>query len=108
VSEAQVQRGCIELLRAEGWRVFETHGHEAHKGHGEAGQPDLVAIKRTPIVYDAWPRWTQVLFVEVKVPGGRVSAAQKAWHAAAEADNFSVLVVSEVLDLRRYLKGERA
>lgn len=118
ITHAQVERACIQLLRAEHWRVFQTHT-DARQSMGEKGQVDLVAVRGFNALGWMWLERgnpplnlpgvsATVLFIEVKAPGEKPSKIQKAWHTAAELDGFEVLVVSEVTDLRRYLRGEQA
>lgn len=89
LSEAQVQRACIVLLRLDGWRVFETHSHRAFASAGEPGQPDLVCIKGG-----------RVLFLECKKPGGKAEPHQLEWGRRAMADGYEYLVIDEVTKLR--------
>ncbi len=80
LTEAQFTRQVIQLARLRGWRV--AHFRPAMTAHGwrtavegdGAGFPDLVLLKgKTMIV------------AELKMPGGRPTAAQKAWLAAFAA-----------------------
>ncbi len=96
LSERQIQKACVDFLRAEGWFVFETHSHDARKSMGTPGQPDLVALTRSMVVGTA-----KVLFIEVKRRrGGRVRESQTAWHKHAAEQGFQVLTVRDVDELR--------
>jgi hypothetical protein len=66
---------------------------------------DLSQPRRTlqtiglPDLYLAHPVWRRRFWVEVKRPGGKVSAAQQAWHAVERDAGGTVLVVYGVADL---------
>lgn len=105
VSEAQVQRACIELLRAEGWivRPAARDGRKAARGAYSvpAGEPDLIALKApADITDDGW----SVLLIECKAAGGRLSEVQRAW---AGVWGLPVWLVRSVEDLRAALREQR-
>jgi hypothetical protein len=66
---------------------------------------DLQQPRRTmqtiglPDLYAQHAAWQLRVWVEVKRPGGRVSAAQTVWHATERAAGGHVLVVYGVADL---------
>lgn len=102
VSEREVQKACVELLRSRGWLVFETHT-DARKSMGEVGQPDLVAVRfpGRPVVNPNG--WAQVLMLEVKRKDGRVSKDQRTWHVDAERRGFRVHIIRDAKELENLL-----
>ena len=66
--EAAFQRSVIELAEACGWQVFAPPA-DMRRCHG-AGYPDLTLL-----------RGDRLVFAELKAPKGRVSDAQRGWHA---------------------------
>ena len=98
ISEAQLQKACVELLRAAGWKVRPAPrlGHQQRGGAAyevPKGEPDLLAVKAP----------SRILWAELKTLDGRVSPEQKSWHAAARKAGFEVVVVRSVDDLREVL-----
>lgn len=95
VTERDVQRGCIELLRYHGWivRPAPRDGRKAIRGAYSIppGEPDLLAVRWEN---GAW----RVLLIECKAPGGRLAPHQKRW---IESQPFSVLVVTDAKELER-------
>ena len=96
LSETQVQRQCIEYLRAQGWivRPAPRNGTKAIRGAFSvpAGEPDLICVKRgNP------PR---VEFVECKSTTGKLSFSQIGWAYGA---GFGVHVVRSLDELKRVL-----
>ncbi|MDB5057246.1 MAG: hypothetical protein JWO59_718 [Chloroflexi bacterium] len=75
-SEADIQRGIVDGLRAMGYIVLETEryrrkcscGSYARGSHGTPGQPDLF------VSHEAWGN--QWLGLECKKPGGRIRPEQ--------------------------------
>ena len=63
-------RQIIVAARLEGWRVYHTFDSR----HSEPGFPDLTMTKDGRLV-----------FAELKVAGGRLSAEQKVWGGALQA-----------------------
>ena len=101
ISEKQLEKQCMDLLRAERWLVFQTHGHQAFKSAGDVGQCDLVAVKDT--------RWgrpigeVRVLLLELKTPKGRRSTDQIAWAEKAKRLCFEVDVIRSIEELKAIL-----
>lgn len=68
-TEAEFQAAVVEFLRLKGWLVF--HPYDSRKS--EPGFPDLVCVK------------DRVVWVELKVDGGRLSPHQRKWLDKLEA-----------------------
>ena len=73
LTEAEFMEKVIARARARGWLVHHVRPCRTQRGwttpiQGHAGFPDLVLA-----------RPGQVLFRELKVPGGRLTAAQRLW-----------------------------
>ncbi|MEN6532205.1 MAG: hypothetical protein ABFD89_00985 [Bryobacteraceae bacterium] len=92
IDENHVQRACVELLEAEGYRVFVTHERDARKSSGRKGQNDLVAVRRDG-----------TLLIECKRPGKKQSPEQIAYGRKAIADGLNYIVVHDVDELRAEL-----
>ena len=107
VSEAQIQRACVDVLRMAGWivRPAPREGQKAARGAHSvpAGEPDLIAVKprRTWLSGATGYRtdW-RVLLVECKAADGRLSEAQCMWRGEWCAP---VHTVRSVDDLRAVL-----
>ncbi len=73
ISENDVRKGCLDLLRAHGWwpirqhvGLFRTVGKNPHIiTIGEVGDPDYVIVRAPSF------------FLETKRPGGELSEAQR-------------------------------
>jgi hypothetical protein len=94
--EKHIERALIEAIGLLGLMCekirqggFERRDARARRGRrylrmgASAGFPDL-------LVMDLW------MLIEVKRPGGRLSSAQKAWHARAAAHGVHVVTVFSV------------
>ena len=99
LTEAQIQRQCVEYLRAEGWivRPAPREGYKAARGAHRvpAGEPDLIAVKRM-----SRSAYWMVRFIEVKSAKGKLSEEQKAWMDKRGEEMF---VVRSLEDLKRTL-----
>jgi hypothetical protein len=95
LSEAAIQKQCVEFLRAENWivRPAPREGYKASRGAHRvpAGEPDLIAVR---YVYQ-WG-W-QVLMIEVKDSKGKLSEAQFQWW---KKQPFPLSLVRSLDDLR--------
>lgn len=83
LSEAEIQKACEDLLRLDSWRIFrleQQFSEKKRKCVGIPGAPDCLALR-----YDRGSVTGQILMIEWKAPGGRLSAAQRAFHAAERA-----------------------
>lgn len=102
--EEQVQCQIIDLLEAHGWLVMRTNkfcgAAFSSQGAIEAGMPDIQARKLfSPIVDSLLNRrgtLYELLWVEVKRPGGKVSTVQATWHQLARMRGETVLVAESV------------
>ena len=97
LSEKQLEKQCMDLLRAERWLVFQTHGHQAFKSAGDVGQCDLVAVKWFPHMH------LRTLFLELKTLKGRRSNEQCAWAERAYRLGFIVHVIRSIEELKAIL-----
>ncbi|HEU4544434.1 MAG TPA: VRR-NUC domain-containing protein [Jiangellaceae bacterium] len=80
-SEAALQRAVVKILESLGIWVIRT-GVSVKRGKrgtqsGEPGMPDL---------------WTPLGWIEVKLPGEKLSPDQEAWHNKARKHGHSVRV----------------
>jgi hypothetical protein len=66
LSEAEFQRRVLDTAAYTGWTVY--HTFDARRS--EAGFPDIVAVNA---------KQRRILYVELKSPRGRLSAAQRQW-----------------------------
>lgn len=89
-SEHDLAQACTDLLALDGWRALKTDPvsrREWGKGFGEAGMADYLYIRysdqarlmpekfRGPVDSS----YAQVLWIEWKIPAGRVAPKQHAW-----------------------------
>lgn len=120
----------VELLDEFGqWPELAIYKNEVGKGFYGRILPQLEALcERGPqALYAGWrgvlhrnwvtwglgdgsPDWvghlgSQVLYVELKAPGGRLRAAQRRWHGAAAKKGATVHVVRNVQQMRQILEG---
>jgi hypothetical protein len=85
VSEKDFQKAVADALNALGWRWYHSRPAQTSKGwrtalSGDAGYPDITAVRRD-----------RILFIELKAEQGRLSEEQGAWLAdlgAAGAEAF--------------------
>lgn len=98
-SESEIQRSAIRLLRAVGFRVRRVNaGRTGAARAAEAGAPDLEILNLGG---------GRVGFIELKVPGGKLSASQVLWHAAAKNDEMLVAVAHSPQEALRIAEGWR-
>jgi hypothetical protein len=84
-SEKDFQKAVTDALNALGWRWYHSRPAHTSKGwrtalSGDAGYPDITAVRRD-----------RILFIELKAEKGRLSEEQGAWLAdlgAAGAEVF--------------------
>lgn len=88
MTERQITEQIIAELKRHGFWVFKVHGGPMQK----AGVPDILAC-----------RDGRLLAIEVKRPGGHVTAIQKKRLAELEAAGASVAVVTSVDEVRSLL-----
>lgn len=108
LSEADVQRQCIDWLEIHGWRCIRTGYGAIHRNgravehYGEEGMPDYLAIFYTDIQHAA-----QVVWIEFKRPGGKgarkgtLSKLQRVWRDVERKRGATVLVIESLEQLQR-------
>ena len=97
VSEASVQRAIMEYLTLHGWIVFSFAAggtHKALRGSVPQGWPDLLALKDGRYVH-----------LEVKAPGGKLTAGQLAMHERLRDAGATVLMARGIEDLYEMMGG---
>lgn len=76
ITEASFQNQVVDLARTLGWRIMHTRPAQVRSGRwvtpltGDPGFPDLVLAR---------PNLGDLIFAELKRPGGRVSDHQRVW-----------------------------
>lgn len=92
VSEAEFQTQVIDFAHLHGWRV-------AHFRKVRVQRKDGTVYWQTPVAADGkgffdlvMVRGRLVLWVELKIPGGRIEPDQQAWHSAMKAAGEAVFV----------------
>lgn len=110
LSEAHIERQITDFLGLDGWRALKTDpcsDKSRGKGFGAIGMADVLYIRyRDPAVnIRSFPSVlpltvpeissSQVMWVEHKRRGGRVSMEQKTWHRAERARGALVVVATE-------------
>lgn len=104
LTEAAVERQIIDLLEAHGWLVLRTNNFCGQgfvsQGAIEPGMPDLQARFLIPWVSPVGEAW-QILWIEVKRPGGKVSLKQATWHQLAQRRGETVIVAESVETVAR-------
>ncbi|SRR6266496_3206572 len=113
LTEHQVQTELINYLRIKGWMVMRLNSGKYSVGEGrnrrfimgqEAGTPDLMCFKK--ITYRANPALmlmvekTQLLFIEVKIPGNKPTALQAAKMKELEEYGAKCLVIHSIKELQ--------
>jgi hypothetical protein len=98
VSEADIEKTCTQILEWDGWRSFkmeQNFSERKQKRTGEAGMPDRLYIrywKNCPGPGGKGPaECADLMWIEWKALGGRVSQAQHDWQAAEVARGALVL-----------------
>lgn len=103
--ESEVQRNVLLWLKLHGirhWRSNTGGAMLAGKGgrprpvrFGEPGAPDIMGILHPS---------GRFIGIEVKRPGGKLTAHQQLWHEAARAAGALMIVASSVEDLEQGLR----
>ncbi|MFH1604498.1 MAG: VRR-NUC domain-containing protein [Pseudomonadota bacterium] len=91
ISEAQLQRDCMKLLRLCGWYVRPAP-KESYKAGIPTGEPDLLAV-----------RPGRGLWLELKTPDGKVSDVQRDWHKWARGRGDEIHVIRSIDELRELI-----
>lgn len=126
ITEADVQQACCDLLRLDGWRVFDMEFRAVagrRRALGETGMPDVLAIRYSTENTDpsqgyaysfglgighgghadgSWAQDTDVIWIEFKAPGKLPSAHQSTWHKDERRRGALVLVVDDIDGFRRW------
>lgn len=92
--EKAVQQAVVRVLEAAAFKVSDLSQPRATMQ--TPGLPDLYATSR---------RWGIALWVEVKAPDGKLSAAQEKWHEETRGAGETVVTVWGVDDMVRELQG---
>ena len=103
MTEAEIQRQCIELLTRTGWLVIRLNGGRSgtilwsrwYDDTGvchQKGISDILAVKNS-----------RLLALEIKRPGGKLSIEQREFLTCAMQHGAMPLVVEDVKDLESYL-----
>jgi very-short-patch-repair endonuclease len=108
LSEADVQRQCVDLMESHGWRMIRTGYGEIHRNgrrvecYGEIGMPDYLAI-----YYTDYGAAAKVVWIEFKRPkargvrGGKRSADQTLWRDVERKRGAIVLQIDSLEQLIR-------
>lgn len=91
MTEAQLVQQIKEGLEWQGCTVLRVGQHRADKAGSDCGVPDLL-VRRSEWPYGVW------LGVEVKLPTGRLSAAQEALQQAG-----AIVVARSLEDAQRFV-----
>ena len=104
LKERDIAKTFGDYLKLDGWRLLwcePMSRRDLGKGFGEPGMPDLLAIR-----YAQNPEWSvnvrleiklgcDVIWIEFKRPGGRLSAKQKEWHLAERSRGALTIILGE-------------
>lgn len=97
------------------WMTIEV----SNQASGKAAMFRQIALKRrgvvtgTPDIFIWWYRpstdccaasYLEMIFLEVKVPGGKLTDKQEALHKELREEGHNIFVVYSVDDVKRYLK----
>lgn len=101
--ENAVQKACLDLLvrlQVFHWRsnnapIYDPRRKRYRAHNGIKGLPDICGVLPGG----------RALFVECKAPGGKLSEAQRDFHASASEEGAVVIVAWCVDDLRKGLMG---
>ena len=104
MTEAEIQRQCIELLTRTGWLVIRLNGGRSgtilwsrwYDGEGvchQKGISDILAVKNS-----------RLLALEIKRPGGKLSVEQREFLTCAMQHGATPLVVEDVEELKEWLE----
>lgn len=94
MTEGQIQKQAIELLKLSGYLVFRLNSGRARNNIRlcPPGTPDLLAVKQG-----------RVLWIEMKKPGGVLSESQVDMITALMNHGQEVAVVSGILELQEMI-----
>jgi len=100
LSEKELTKQIVELLRSCGWYVIRTH--QPGQWATQPGVADLIAVDQSR--FDEakgygnlfYPQTSKVAFIEVKGPRGKVSTAQLAFLAEMESRGHIAFVAESI------------
>lgn len=94
MTESQIQKQAIELLKLSGYLVFRLNSGRARNNIRlcPPGTPDLLAVKEG-----------RVLWIEMKKPGGKLRWEQVEMIANLLNKGQEVAVISGILELREMI-----
>ena len=94
MTESQIQKQAIELLKLSGYLVFRLNSGRARNNIRlcPPGTPDLLAVKQG-----------RVLWIEMKKPGGALSESQVGMITTLMNHGQEVAVVSGILELQEMI-----
>ncbi len=100
MSETDISRAIKKALVSLGHMVIRVHSGAVQKGPhwirmADEGTPDLCVLTTG----------ARVVFCETKTPVGKLSEAQKRWHAAALERGHRVAVVRSVAEALKAVTG---
>ncbi len=94
LSENDVEQQICDFLRARHWRVTRNHVGRFKTADGrwitvgEVGHADWTATKPLRLPLGKWVAGSQLIYIEVKAPGKRPTAAQETWLACREQEGY--------------------
>lgn len=97
MKESEIQKQCIDYLKAHGFFVWRNHVQRVKISGGSAnnpakGSPDIFAIKQGTFYA-----------IEVKTPIGKVSQIQRTWLQTAKDHGAVSMVVRSIEELIQFL-----
>lgn len=118
-SEAQTQKAVCEFLSARKiwWMRCNTGAMQAeHNGKrrflrfGKPGMADIQAISKFDFQHTVgpntyWATMPRVIWLEIKSPTGKQSAAQKEFQAEVEAEGHTYLLVRDINEVIEFFGG---
>jgi Holliday junction resolvase len=105
--ENEIQKQLLEVLRASGWLAIRMNSgavkvgsrfirnYIIHNNGKSSGFPDIFAIKNG-----------EILLIEVKRAGGKVSPAQIEFHELVKKHGSKVHVIDNVDNLEKIINGK--
>lgn len=105
--EADLARTCTDLLQIDGWRALKMEPisrREWGKGFGEVGMADSLYLRyRQAGPYLPGLALTEAMWIEWKIPKGRVAPKQHAWREQERARGALTLIAG--VDFHASIEG---
>ena len=105
--ELDLARACTDLLKLDGWRALKTDPvsrREWGKGFGEVGMADYLYIRYySQQASYPWKALAEVIWIEWKIPTGRVAPKQHAWRERERSRGALSLIAG--VDFHASLEG---